>query len=93
MEKEKYTVIFFIAKVGETIGQLFMAKAKDMLGHINVKELESGISALKYHGQLTLEQRGKFNEFCDDYNLDCIYLVYDTELEDKVSEICIATYE
>lgn len=87
------TLIVFIPKVDKTVGSLFMTTAKDMLGHINVGELKNGLSGLKYFGQLTLLQRIKFNNFCDVHNTDCIYLEYDAEMENKVSDLCIATYE
>lgn len=91
--KEINTLIVFFTKVGNTISNLFMENAKDQLGHINVEELESEDAGLKYCGQLTPTQRDKFNYFCEEHNANCIYLEYDAEMEDKVSNLCIATYE
>lgn len=91
--KEINTLIVFFTKVGNTISNLFMENAKDQLGHINVEELEGGNAGLKYNGQLTPAQRDKFNAFCEEHDTACLYLEYDAEMEDKVSNVCVANYE
>lgn len=91
--KEINTAIFFIPEVGNAISDLFMTKAMDMLGHINVGEFESGCTGLKYYGQLTPIQREKFNTFCEEHNVYSLYVEYDAFMEDKVSNVCVANYD